>query len=98
MRVATKYKMNRLIAAQYTSPPKPPDTWVNDDVVYSVGEMLDRILIEHIKQSDFTAQNNFEKIKSSQAWQDRVLKYLSHKITLIREAGAYETVQEMRTY
>ena len=96
-RVASKAAINKILSNHY-SKVSFPSNWVEDDVVYSVGEMIDRILIEHIKQQDFKNNNEEVKLKNSIMWQDRVFKYLNQKLKSIHETKSYESVEEMRTY
>lgn len=74
-------------------------SWVTDDIVYSIGEMIDRLSIETIKREDF-AKNNRPKhmTEASQKLSDRVEKYLIQKLEEIDEKGFYECVHEQRTY
>jgi|TARA_R110000824_G_scaffold298422_2_gene486657 hypothetical protein len=97
-RVAAKAEINSTIASLY---PKSNDgaisSWTDDDIVYSVGEMIDRILIEDIKQTWFLDIKENEKYKKSRDWQNRVLDFLRKKFVQIRKHG-YESIEEMRTY
>jgi hypothetical protein len=99
-RVASKAMINKVISKLVTIVPvHEPDTWVTDDIVYSIGEMMDRLSIETIKREDF-AKNNREEIATlnSQKLSDRVEKYLKDKLEEINDKGFYECVDEQRTY
>ncbi len=97
-RVSIKAEINSIITAVY---PKlvdiSVDHWADDDIVYSVGEMVDRILIEGIKQNYFLTAEENVKYKKSRDWQNRVLKFLRQKMINVREFG-YESIKETRTY
>ena len=73
---------------------------MSDDIVYSIGEMLDRIGIEHIKQNHFLFDEvgSGEKMEGSKKWQNRVMKYLTEKLDEIERKQFYEVNDEMRTY
>jgi len=74
-------------------------TWVSDDVVYSIGEMMDRLSIETIKREDFFKNNRPDHMRrASQDISDRVEKYLRVKLKEIDRKGFYECIHEQRTY
>jgi hypothetical protein len=76
-----------------------PTTWMSDDIVYSIGDMLDRLSIEIIKREDFVQNNRpAHMIASSQKLSDRVERYLRAKLYEIDGKGFYECVHEQRTY
>jgi hypothetical protein len=87
---------------------KPNSVWLIDDVIYSIGEMLDRLTIEYIKRVDFISKsenaNQYDmkvlglKVNSSYEWSWRVERYLKKKLVEINNKGFYECVDEMRTY
>lgn len=97
-RVACKLSINRHLSDHYPASSTRPASWIDDDVVYSVGEMVDRITIEAIKQADFEMNNQDWKLSCSVKWQERVYLYLGHKLALVHERNSYECVEEMRTY
>jgi len=97
-RVNAKLTINQLISQSFVSDKTSPSSWLEDDIVYSVGEMIDRILIESIKQNDFLSNNEKDKIEKSKYWQQRVCAYLKKKVSEIEEKGFYEAIGEMRTY
>ncbi len=112
-RVKTKATINRLLNKIYPSISEQKirlKSWVSDDIVYSVGEMIDRITIEFIKINDynFRLQNLKEdknkikelkqKIGFSKAWSQRVEKYLGWKLREINKKNFYEYLEETRTY
>jgi len=99
-RVSSKAKINQYISkVKSIKDVIEPDTWVSDDIVYSIGEMMDRLSIETIKREDF-AKNNRDKhmTESSQKLSVRVEKYLKDKLNEIDKKGFYECVDEQRTY
>lgn len=74
-------------------------TWITDDVVYSIGEMMDRLSIETIKREDFFKNGRSYRMRAaSQELTDRVEKYLKEKLKEIDKKGFYECIQEQRTY
>ena len=103
-RVSSKARINKFIAD--TRPKTNPSvtsannySWVSDDVVYSIGEMMDRLSIEYIKREDFRVNNRAKHMtESCQALSDRVEQYLSAKLVEIHEKGYYECIHEQRTY
>lgn len=99
-RVASKANINRLISrVKSTKEIVPPNAWVSDDIVYSIGEMMDRLSIETIKREDFRVNNRPDHMtESSQKLSNRVEKYLKSKLVEIDEKGFYECVHEQRTY
>jgi len=97
-RVNRKAKINQKINGLYNNPPTEPEGWMSDDIVYSIGEMLDRISIEHIKQNHFLFDNMEDKTKASKKWQKRVMKYLTEKLDEIEKKQFYEINDEARTY
>lgn len=98
-RVNCKAKINRKIHNMFNNPETPPENWMSDDIVYSVGEMLDRISIEFIKQNHFSMnQDDKPKIEISYMWENRVEKYLEQKLNEIKRKQFYSVVDETRTY
>lgn len=111
-RVKTKATINRLLNKVYPSGSKKSclKSWVSDDIVYSVGEMIDRMTIEFIKISDYNFRlqnlkenkNKIKKLKQkislSQEWNNRVEKYLAWKLKQINKKNFYEYLDETRTY
>jgi hypothetical protein len=74
-------------------------SWVSDDIVYSIGEMMDRLSIETIKRVDFAKNNRPAHMsEASQKLSTRVEKYLRDKLKEIDWKGYYECVHEQRTY
>jgi len=74
-------------------------TWESDDVVYSIGEMMDRLSIETIKREDFRVNNRAQHMTDScQALSNRVEKFLRAKLEEIDKKGYYECIHEQRTY
>lgn len=98
-RVSSKARINKFIAdVRPLKGSSTIDNWVDDDIVYSIGEMMDRLSIETIKQEDFRRNNRASHmIESSKKWAGRVEKYLKIKLSTLKEKG-YECVQEQRTY
>jgi hypothetical protein len=97
-RVKFKANINLFFSQLFSEGYTAPNNWVEDDIVCSIGEMLDRILIEHIKQQDFRVNEATQKIENSVKWQNRVLNYLEQKIDAVGKRGFYECIEEMRTY
>ena len=99
-RVSSKARINKFIS-RVKSIKKVTDskTWISDDIVYSIGEMMDRLSIETIKREDFSKNNRPDHMMiGSQELSDRVEKYLKAKLEEIDEKGFYECVHEQRTY
>lgn len=100
-RVSSKARINRYIS-QVKSIQQVTEgglNWTTDDIVYSIGEMMDRLSIEVIKREDF-AKNNRPKHMSdaSQTMSNRVERFLKEKLKEIDHKGFYECVHEQRTY
>jgi hypothetical protein len=98
--VASKANINRFIHNIRTPKEIPtPEDWVTDDIVYSIGEMMDRLSIETIKREDFRVNNRPDHMRAaSQELSDRVERYLIIKLKEVKEKGFYECVHEQRTY
>lgn len=99
-RVSSKARINQYISrVKSIVDPVEPHGWMSDDIVYSIGEMMDRLSIEIIKREDF-AKNNRPKhmTDASQKLSDRVERYLIQKLEEIDQKGFYECVHEQRTY
>jgi len=99
-RVSSKARINQFISkVKSTKPVTTSNSWISDDIVYSIGEMMDRLSIETIKREDFSKNNRpAHMINSSQELSNRVEKYLKDKLKEIDEKGFYECVHEQRTY
>jgi len=110
-RVKAKATINALLNSVYPLTDDQcvaPENWMSDDIVYSVGEMIDRLIIERIKVEDYQVRLNeaavdqatelVRKIKQSQTWSERVRRYLDLKLQEIDQKGFYECVEETRTY
>lgn len=111
-RVRAKTEINALLSRVY--PLKRPKKivftdWMSDDIVYSVGEMVDRLIIEFIKINDYRNQLKYNKDKKSAKllkikislahdWERRVDKYLGSKLIEVNKKGYYEFLAETRTY
>ena len=98
-RVSSKARINKFISlARPHKETTESDTWVSDDVVYSIGEMMDRLSIETIKREDFRVNNRPQHMTDScRDLSDRVEKYLRAKLVEVESKG-YECVHEQRTY
>jgi hypothetical protein len=99
-RVASKARINQYISkVKSIVPVMDPHGWMSDDIVYSIGEMMDRMSIETIKIEDFI-QNKRPKsmIEASEKLRNRVEKYLMQKLEEINQKRFYECVHEQRTY
>lgn len=99
-RVSSKARINLLISqVKSIKEPTIPDGMAHDDMVYSIGEMMDRLSIETIKREDFRVNNRpAHMTESSLRWSKRVEKYLRQKLQEIDEKGFYECNHEQRTY
>jgi len=99
-RVSSKARINKYISdVKSTKDISEPTIWVSDDIVYSIGEMMDRLSIETIKKEDFAKNNRpAHMTESSQELSDRVEKYLKLKLKEVDKKGFYECVHEQRTY
>jgi len=100
MRVNSKLNINKIIHKMFSKVKEyETETWMSDDIVYSIGEMLDRISIEYIKQNHYSTIHDGEvKTINSKIWQDRVKNYLTKKLDEIAKKGFYELNVESRTY
>ena len=99
-RVASKANINRYISNVKTiNKIGEPENWMSDDIVYSIGEMMDRLSIETIKREDFRVNNRpAHMTEASQKLSDRVEKYFRAKLEEVDKKGFYECVHEQRTY
>lgn len=99
-RVASKANINRYISNVRTiNKIVDPENWMSDDIVYSIGEMMDRLSIETIKREDFRVNNRPSHMtEASQKLSDRVEKYLRAKLEEVSKKGFYECIHEQRTY
>jgi len=101
-RVSSKARINNLISRIKTKSgvlvPQVED-WASDDIVYSIGEMIDRLSIEFIKRKDFSINNRpRHMIKISEDISGKVNRYLRAKLKEIDMKGFYECLHEQRTY
>jgi len=98
-RVNCKAKINKTIHNLFGEVTDNAEGWTSDDIVYSVGEMLDRIGIEFLKQKHFVHnEDDTRKSEISKDWENRVKKYLKQKLEEITTKQFYEVVEETRTY
>lgn len=99
-RVSSKARINKYISnVKSFKEISESESWITDDIVYSVGEMMDRLSIETIKREDFRTNNRPDHmIEASQKISGRVEKYLIQKLEEIDKKGFYECVHEQRTY
>jgi hypothetical protein len=102
-RVSSKARINHYISKTKGSFGPINNTyhasWMSDDVVYSIGEMMDRLSIETIKREDFRVNNRpAHMMEASQSLSDRVESYLIAKLEEINRKGWYECIHEQRTY
>jgi predicted transcriptional regulator len=99
-RVSSKARINKFISkVKSIKNVTESTTWASDDIVYSVGEMMDRLSIETIKREDFAKNNRpIHMTIASQKLSERVEKYLKIKLNEIDKKGFYECIHEQRTY
>jgi len=99
-RVSSKARINMAISRMRIPEEEPKsDSWMSDDIVYSIGEMMDRLSIETIKREDFRINNRPQHMTDScQELSNRVEKYLKAKLVEIDKKGFYECIHEQRTY
>lgn len=109
-RVKTKVKINKLINKIYPTGKLylQPENWTTDDIVYSIGEMIDRLIIEEIKRADYFTRiqnvsiserkNVRKKILLSRKWSKEVEHFLKLKLKEVNKKGYYECLKETRTY
>ena len=99
-RVSSKARINKFISTvKSTKEVVKSKKWVSDDIVYSIGEMMDRLSIEIIKREDFHKNNRPVHMSvSSHELSYRVSKYLKAKLEEIDKKGFYECIHEQRTY
>lgn len=105
-RVAAKASINRIISESL--PKQAPladlkDITLEDDILYPIGEAIDRLAIEFIKQNHFRSlpdntPGREAKIARSMSWSLRVKCFLDKKIRRVVERGWYEYNDEQRTY
>ena len=99
-RVSSKARINKFISdVKSIKGVMKADVWGNDDIVYSIGEMMDRLSIETIKREDFSKNNRpNHMVVASQELSNRVEKYLKAKLKEVDYKGFYECIHEQRTY
>jgi hypothetical protein len=111
-RVSAKSNINDLINSVYNKQLRrsKDKSWTGNDIVYSVGDMVDRLTIEFIKICDYRTRlktiknHNFEKealnskMSLAKEWSARVERYLDWKLKSVNKGGYYESVRETRTY
>lgn len=99
-RVSSKARINKFISrAKTIKEVVHLETWTSDDIVYSIGEMMDRLSIETIKREDFSKNNRpAHMTDASKKLSYKVKKYLKAKLEEIDEKGFYECIHEQRTY
>lgn len=99
-RVSSKARINKYISRVKSNyDVTVVDVWTSDDVVYSIGEMMDRLSIETIKREDFRVNNRpTYTTEASQSLSNRVEKFLSAKLREIDAKRFYECIHEQRTY
>lgn len=99
-RVSSKARINRYISkVKSINEITAAESWITDDIVYSIGEMLDRLSIETIKREDFRVNKRpVHMTEASKKISDRVEKYFIQKLNEIDDKGFYECVHEQRTY
>lgn len=99
-RVSSKARINKFISdVKSVKEVMQSSVWGSDDIVYSIGEMMDRLSIETIKREDFSKNNRPNHMMvASQDLSDRVEKYLKAKLKEIDYKGFYECIHEQRTY
>jgi len=99
-RVASKANINKYVSMfKSVNEPTSPDSWVSDDIVYSIGEMMDRLSIETIKREDFRVNNRpAHMTEATLNLSNRVEIYLRTKLAEIDAKGFYECNNEQRTY
>jgi hypothetical protein len=100
-RVSSKARINKYISDVKSRKEalESSTNWVSDDIVYSIGEMMDRLSIETIKRVDFAKNNRPAHMsEASRKLSARVEKYLRDKLKEIDWKGYYECVHEQRTY
>ena len=99
-RVSSKARINKFISRTKSNKEiTAPNTWVSDDIVYSIGEMMDRLSIEVIKREDFFKNKRpMHMMIASQELSHRVERYLKAKLKEIDRKGFYECIHEQRTY
>lgn len=99
-RVSSKARINKFISdVKSIKGVMNAEVWGSDDIVYSIGEMMDRLSIETIKREDFSKNNRpNHMVVASQELSDRVEKYLKAKLKEIDYKGFYECIHEQRTY
>lgn len=99
-RVSSKARINKFISdVKSTKEVVESKKWVSDDIVYSIGEMMDRLSIETIKREDFSKNNRpNHMVVASQELSNRVEKYLKAKLKEVDYKGFYECIHEQRTY
>lgn len=99
-RVSSKARINKFISdVKSIKGVMKAEVWGSDDIVYSIGEMMDRLSIETIKREDFSKNNRpNHMVVASQELSNRVEKYLKAKLKEIDHKGFYECIHEQRTY
>lgn len=79
----------------------------SNDLVYTIGDMIDRIIIETIKIADYYMRLKYQKkgnkglifkISLAKKWREGVMVFLKEKLTDINNKKFYAIAPETRTY
>ena len=84
------------------------ENWTDIDLAYTIGDMIDRLIIETIKIADYKmrlkrAKKDQKRIILSkkilaERWMESVMMCLSKKLSNINNKKFYEIAKETRTY
>lgn len=109
-RVKKKNNINAFIHSIFNARPRKItiENWMDIDLAYTIGDMIDRLIIETIKIADYEMRLN--KVKKDQKkiflskkilaekWIEGVMMCLSKKLSNINDKKFYEITKETRTY
>jgi len=104
-RVKCKCEINKLIGGVYRSASALSSSnqknWRRDDLVYSVGELIDKLIIEFIKEKDLSQHSLSyvrKALESTRRLIERIKNCLEEKLREVEGKDFYEYVEEARTY
>jgi len=104
-RVKCKCEINKLIGGVYRSASALSSSnqknWRRDDLVYSIGELIDKLIIEFIKEKDLSQHSLSyvrKALESTRRLIERIKNCLEEKLREVEGKDFYEYVEEARTY
>lgn len=109
-RVKKKNYINASIHSIFSRQPKRMNVknWMDIDLAYTIGDMIDRLTIETIKIADYKMRlkrvkkdqkiNLLSKKILAERWMESVMICLSKKLNNINNKNFYDVGEETRTY